>query len=253
MVGGGFYSNFVRLRVSEAWDLYDAGNGAATVEQMRRRIRRYRRAATSADPYIGCILLRDVRFFPPNDVVEAPPQFAPSVVQGKTYDLADAQWQHYFEALLARLLGTNVNIDLSAPWSRPGPVYGDPRLSAYRLGQRAFQAVVLDGYDRRCAITGTRIRPVLQAAHIRPVSAGGEHRLDNGLLLRSDVHTLYDLGYIAVDTRYRLLTSPRLREEFGNGEQFYCRAGQPINLPPRRLDRPGREFLEWHLDQKFQR
>ena len=39
-----------------------------------------------------------------------------------------------------------------------------------------------------------RIRPVLQAAHIRPLPAGGEHRLDNGLLLRSDVHTLYDRG-----------------------------------------------------------
>jgi hypothetical protein len=62
------------------------------------------------------------------------------------------------------------------------------------LGQRAFQAVVLDAYHRRCAITGAKIRPVLRAAHIRPLPAGGEHRLDNALLLRSDVHTLYDPG-----------------------------------------------------------
>ena len=241
--------------MSEAWDFYAAGNGATTLELMRRRIRRYRRVSTSADPdpYIGCILLRDVRFFAPDDLVEAPPQFAPSVVQGKTYDLADAQWQHYFRGLMARLLGTNLDLDLSAPWSRTGPVYGDPRLSAYRLGQHAFQAVVLDAYERRCAVTGDKIRPVLQAAHIRPVSAAGEHRLDNGLLLRSDVHTLYDRGYLAVDTGHRLLVSPRLRDEFGNGEQFYSRAGQLIALPHRRLDRPGREFLEWHLDEKFQR
>jgi hypothetical protein len=46
--------------------------------------------------------------------------------------------------------------------------------------------VVLDAYHRRCAVTGTHIPPVLQAAHIRPVEHGGEHRLDNGLLLRSD-------------------------------------------------------------------
>ena len=48
----------------------------------------------------------------------------------------------------------------------------DPRL-AYRLGQRSFMAVVLDAYRRRCAISGTHIPPVLQAAHIRAVAAVG--------------------------------------------------------------------------------
>jgi putative restriction endonuclease len=80
-------------------------------------------------------------------------------------------------------------------------------MAPYRLGQRSFQAVVLDAYHRRCAITGTHIPPVLQAAHIRPVTEGGEHRLDNGLLLRSDVHILFDRGYLGVDPRYRLLVS----------------------------------------------
>jgi putative restriction endonuclease len=83
------------------------------------------------------------------------------------------------------------------------------------------------------------------------VTNGGEHRLDNGLLLRSDVHTLFDRGYLGVDPGYRLHVSPRLREEFGNGEQFYARAGQPIDLPTRRADRPQGEFLEWHLDEIF--
>ncbi|MDQ1720946.1 MAG: putative restriction endonuclease, partial [Pseudonocardiales bacterium] len=81
---------------------------------------------------------------------------------------------------------------------------------------------------------------------------GGEHRLDNGLLLRSDVHTLFDRGYLGIDPKYRLLVSRRLREEFGNGEQFYSRAGQTINVPERRHDRPNPEFLEWHVDEVFQ-
>ena len=89
-------------------------------------------------------------------------------------------------------------------------MFGDLRLAPYRLGQRSFQAVVLNAYHNRCAITGTKIRPVLEAAHIRPVTAGGEHRLDNGLLLRSDVHTLFDRGYLGVDPAYRLRVSPRL-------------------------------------------
>jgi hypothetical protein len=43
--------------------------------------------------------------------------------------------------------------------------------------------------------------------------------------------------------------SPRLREDFGHGEQFYARAGEVIELPERRADRPNRGFLEGHLDE----
>ena len=53
-------------------------------------------------------------------------------------------------------------------------------------------------YGRRCAVTGDKIVPVLQAAHIRPVTQDGENRIDIGLLLRSDVHTLFDRGYIGI-------------------------------------------------------
>jgi HNH endonuclease len=193
VVGGGFFSDSARLKVSEAWELFGAANGASSVGQMRTRIGRYRRApiGVGEDPVIGCLFVRDVRFFPPDSAVDPPPAFAPNIVQGKSYDLADHAVAEYFTRLLQLILGVVVEVDFSQPWHRPGPVFGDPRLAPYRLGQRAFQAVVLDAYHRRCAISGTHISPVLQAAHIRPVTAGGEHRLDNGLLLRSDVHTLF--------------------------------------------------------------
>jgi putative restriction endonuclease len=103
----------------------------------------------------------------------------------------------------------------------------------------------------RCAITGNKVQPVLQAAHIRPLPQGGEHRIDNGLLLKSDVHILFDRGYLGVDPKYRLMVSPRLRSEFGNGDQFYAKAGMPIAVPERRHDRPNAEFLEWHLETVF--
>ena len=253
MVGGGFYSDFAPMRASEAWELFGEGNGAASMEQMLARIARYRRAmlAPGEDPVIGCVFIRDVCFFEPDEVMAPPPEFAANIVQGKTYDLASPVVASYFEDLMRRMLGISVEMDFSEPWHRQGPVFADPRLSPQRLGQQAFQAVVLAAYDRRCAITGSKIRPVLQAAHIRPVSSGGEHRLDNGLLLRSDAHTLFDRGYLGVDPGYRLRVSPRLREEFGNGEQFYARAGQRIDVPARRTDRPHTEFLEWHLGEVF--
>src|SRR5262249_52118241 len=156
-----------------------------------------------------------------------------------------------FKVPLERWWGAVGKLDSRRPWHRPGPVFGAPRRAPYRLGQRSFQAVVLDAYHRRCAVSGTHIPLVLQAAPIRPITAGGEHRLDNRLLLRSDIHTLFDRGYLAVDPGFRLLVSPRLRQDFQNGDQFYARAGQVIDLPDHRADRPNRDFLEWHLDEVF--
>jgi putative restriction endonuclease len=253
LVGGGFFSDSARLKVSEAWELFGQANGVASIEQMRARIGRYRRAPIGGgeDPVIGCLFVRDVRFFPVETTEEPPPEFAPNIVQGKSYDLSDPSVAPYFADLLQLTLGAAVELDFSQPWHRPGPVLGDPRLAPYRLGQQSFKAVVLDAYHRQCAISGTHIPPVLQAAHIRPVAAGGEHRLDNGLLLRSDIHTLFDRGYLGVDSRHRLLVSPRLRTDFSNGDQLYAKAGQVIDLPERRADRPSQEFLEWHLDEIF--
>ena len=143
---------------------------------------------------------------------------------------------------------------MDAPSLVEGDIFGTPRLTPVRLGQAAFKALVQEAYGRRCAVTGDKIVPVLQAAHIRPVTAQGQNRVDNGLLLRSDVHTLFDRGYLGVHPeRNTLLVSPRLRADWGNGEEFYARAGsgEPISVPARRSDRPNRDFLTWHADEVF--
>jgi len=78
---------------------------------------------------------------------------------------------------------------------------------------------------------------------VRLVTRGGDHRLDNGLLLPSDVYTMSEQGYLGVDPAYRLVASPRLREEFGNGEQFYAQAGRSSNC--RRAGSTGRPGISW--------
>ena len=66
VVGGGSFSDSARLRVSAAWELFGEANGVSSVEQMRARIGRYRRTpiGTGEDPVIGCLFVRDSRFFP---------------------------------------------------------------------------------------------------------------------------------------------------------------------------------------------
>lgn len=193
LVGGGFVSGFTRLKVSEAWDFFGEGNGVASEEELVRAINSYRRGAADPDPLIGCVLLRDIFFHSGGPAIPGPPDFARNIVRWKAYELTG---DSYVERALAQLLASPAD---DTPFIS-GPIFGDPRMAVPRLGQQAFKGMVLAAYHRRCAITGAKITPVLQAAHIRPVAHHGEHRLDNGLLLRSDVHTLFDQGSSASTT-----------------------------------------------------
>lgn len=263
LVGGGFFEGYVPLRVREAWDFFGEGNGVPDADTLLAKTGKYRRSQSpsgqtpgreldQANPTIGCVMLNGVTWFG-DWSLPGPPSFAKNIVRGKGYEAGtDSVVDLALQRLLAERTVPDVT-DLEHPAVVLGPTHGTPRLVVPRMNQGAFRAVVLDVYESRCAITGHRLRPTLQAAHIRPVSHGGEHRVDNGLLLRSDVHTLFDLGYVTVDPSYRLRVSPRLREDFGNGDDLYAResAGARIALPRGRGNRPSREALEWHGDTTF--
>ena len=133
------------------------------------------------------------------------------------------------------------------------PQLPDPRLYRPRLGQGTFRVLVTDSYQRRCAVTGEKALPVLDAAHIRPVAEGGQHRLDNGLLLRTDVHRLYDKGYVTVTPDGRFLVSRRLKTDFDNGEPYMPYNDKKIWMPGDPVSQPDREALEWHSEEMFLR
>jgi putative restriction endonuclease len=120
-----------------------------------------------------------------------------------------------------------------------------------RLGQGALRVIVTDAYDRRCAVTGEKTLPVLEAAHIMPVASGGLHRVDNGILLRSDIHRLFDLGYVSVGVNGDLRVSRKLRDEWHNGRVYYELERSPVRFPADTEARPSKEFLQWHSDTVF--
>jgi putative restriction endonuclease len=249
LVGVGTFAGYARLTVGEAWEFFGEGNGVGSETEFRERIGRYRREQWGPfeDPEVGCAVLNNTIFYTVDDMLVAPDDFASSVVRGKVYELDDLPVGHpvsmavsdYFTAQSAEMLH-------AAGWRLEGGTHGLPRMTIPRIGQQSFKAVISENYGHRCALTGDKVRPVLEAAHIRSIQSGGEHRSDNGMLLRSDMHTLFDRGYISFDDRFRLRVSPALRERFGNGDWLYAREGTAINVPSRRVDQPAREFLEWH-------
>jgi putative restriction endonuclease len=87
---------------------------------------------------------------------------------------------------------------------------------------------------------------VLDAAHIKPYSLGGTHEPTKGILLRQDVHTLFDRGYLTVTPEYRVEVSSRIKEEFDNGKEYYAIHAQPIHVPEAAHLRRSRPSLIWH-------
>ncbi len=101
-------------------------------------------------------------------------------------------------------------------------------------------------------MTGEKTLPVLEAAHIKPYSIVGKHELPNGLLLRSDLHTLFDLGYMTVTPGdYRVRISKRIHDEFDNGREYYALDGRQIREPQPPYPKPSSEALDWHSQVVF--
>jgi putative restriction endonuclease len=241
------------LPISLAWEAFGEGNGVRSLPEMRNRIAKYRHVPMGPreNPTIGCILLAEPFFFTEADWIPIPSDFSLNIVQGKGYSSRDgATGEELWEAVTERL-----SMSLSAnPDAGPATVaavesdrYGEPMLVRPRLGQGTFRVIVTDTYERRCAITGERTLPVLEAAHIKPYSSGGPHELENGLLLRSDLHTLFDQAYLTVDAdQLKVVVSGRIREEFENGRDYYQLHGRAIRLPRETSSLPSREYLAFH-------
>jgi putative restriction endonuclease len=130
-------------------------------------------------------------------------------------------------------------------------MFGKEYLRKSRLGQGAFRVLVTDAYERRCSISGERTLPVLQASHIKPYGKG-PNQVDNGLLLRSDLHILFDRGFITVTPELQVEVSPRIKEKYLNGRDYYKHHGQRlVQLPEFSVDKPNHEYLRWHNESVF--
>jgi len=229
IVGGGFFVDFVFFPWTYVWQAFGLKNGASTQAEMKKRIEKYRRKPIGPTDLIGCILLRNPFFFDESLWIPSPADFASNIVQGKTYAPDYATAKDLWEKVSARLAASAV--EFIEPVLEEPSLWGDPVLVRPRLGQGTFRVLVTDNYQRRCAVTGEKALPALDAAHIRPVTQGGQHRLDNGLLLRTDVHRLFDTGYVTVTPDGRFLVSHRLKDDFDNGEPYMPFHGQRIWMP----------------------
>ena len=245
IAGGGVFLRHDFFPLAWAWQAFGENNGVPDLETFERRILEHRTPA-ELTRQIGCTILVEPFFWPRELWIPVPSDWSKNIVTGKRYNVSSAGgaalWAEVRTRLAAEQPASFVNVVGDAPAR-----YGAPQLIRPRLGQGAFRAEVTNAYSRRCAITGERTLPALEASHIRPYAKRGPHQTNNGILLRSDLHNLFDLGYLTVTLDYKVKVSRRIREEFENGRDYYALQGESLKVLPRDEGaRPSKEFLEWH-------
>jgi len=111
-----------------------------------------------------------------------------------------------------------------------------------RRGHPEFRRKLLAAYENQCPITSCNTQDALEACYIVPYRGKFTQHASNGILLRADLHTLFDLGKFAIDTRtMTIIISDELRDS-----SYRILAGRPLRYPKDEPERPSVEGLDLH-------
>ncbi len=248
IVGGAYFRHSTKLPLFYAWEAFEENNGALSAEEFLARMTKHGWQGPRHE--IICRILLQPFFFDESDWMDPPEDWSKSIVSGKRYDSEIGIGRALREAFQERLARAAVE-EAGALLAEERARYGSPQLVEPRLGQGGFRVLVADTYGRKCAITGERTFPALEAAHIHPYRLGGQHEISNGILLRRDIHKLFDDGYVTVTPDYTFKVSESIRKEFGNGRNYYALNAKPIYIPPYKDEQPNRAALNWHNENVF--
>jgi len=253
-VGGfGTFVNSSALPIQLAWEAFGIKNGVPSLSALVAAIARYRsEEIVTPSTFIVCRVLVEPIFLPPSLWLDVPPSWSGSIMQGKVYggDTTEGSdlWRRLEEGAV-----TSGRSDITDMSDVEQHRFGEPVLIAPRLGQGAFRVAITELYQRQCALTDGKVLPALDAAHIRPFSEGGKHSKSNGILLRKDIHSVFDAGYATFDRDYRFVVSAKVKEIFDNGTEYLRLHGTLLRLPSNPAERPDPQALIWHNDCRFEK
>lgn len=149
------------------------------------------------------------------------------------------------EKLKLELKNEMISQDLDDPEDSDAPEDRDARVRRFRetvirIGALPFRSRLMNAYQGRCAITESEVPQVLQAAHIVPYRGSHTDRIDNGLLLRVDVHQLFDKNLIGIHPGTREI---HIHKQLV-GTEYAKFAGRHLAEPTINRQQPSRQRLE---------
>ena len=256
IVGFGYYVRWSSLPAWLAWECFGEGNGCASLTELESRIAeirgRIRYVPSTGASNIGCILLVQPTFFRREAWISQPTDWHDRTVTSTSYDLTVGEGARIWTQCLERVSDLAAQTSAYAVVAESeGERYGAPQLVTPRLGQGTFRVSVTEAYDRACGVTTEHSLPALEAVHIRAYAREGPHEVRNGMLLRADLHRLYDKGYLTISPEHRVEVSGRLRADYSNGRTYYPLHGETLRVPRELRHHPGREYLAWHNEHVY--
>ena len=273
VAGIGFFSHFAKLPLETAWKWFEERNGTDDYQALFHTLQTYREKNKKKpdspseifthQSEIGCIILSNPIFFDEEDWLPVPESiFSKNIVQGKTFNTSEAIGRKFWEEVENILdlynVETQTRIQPSEKpikKSRTRKIPLEKRYTTYqakyRQGQGAFRTQVMDVYQKKCALTGERAMPVLEAAHIKPFAKEGPHDIQNGIFLRTDLHKMLDSGFWTLNDDFTVRVSPRIEKEFGDNCLYKTFEGQLLEVPKDKDLQPASEYIRWHRENQF--
>lgn len=255
--GFAYFARYSALPDWLAWDTFETKNGVSSLEALRERIGKIRKSIQyqNAGPSnnIGCILLTQPVFFPPDECIIGPNDWPAPNLRPMQYDLESGEGYRIWNECKLRSTAQQIApvVGQASEAKENLDRYGTPILVQPRLGQGTFRIAVMEAYSRACAVTHEHSLPALEASHIKPYGENGPHEVSNGILLRADIHKLFDKGYITITPQYRIEVSPRLRLDYDNGRTYYPLQGTLLALPGSKIEIPRTDYLRWHNNNVY--
>lgn len=246
-IGGyGHFVEYKNLTAEKSWEIYGKGNGVDSLEELLQRCSKYVTKHTNnknvvSDSEIGCLILEDIFFFDSDDYFSPEKYgdeylFPNQVVKLKYYkdDFMSVEKTQEFGGNEFELLDHSMKNKTRKS------------LINRRDGQQKFRKIIMKKYNNLCSITGETSKEILEAAHIQPYISEESNHPQNGILLRVDIHRLFDLGLIAVNTDYKILVSSHLKSS-----NYNSLIGKSIQLPTGEENWPSQNALKYHLENVF--
>ncbi len=236
-IGGyGQFVEYKNMSVNDAWNKYGFKNGCTSKQELIERLDKYKASNSSdersvTDSEIGCIVLTNAVYYDDDkflDLDNYEIDFSRFIVKIKYYnendplEIATQSTLKEFE-----LLPTSIE------------KLKKSRLVTERKGQGNFRAIITTAYSNKCCITSETTPELLEAAHIQPYFDENSNHVKNGLLLRVDLHKLYDNGLLYIDESFKIHISSEVKSEF-----YRKLNGTKIRLPENNNLHPSKEALK---------
>ena len=220
--------------VATCWDELGISNGTRSKEEFLERVSKYNKnVKVDEQTLVGFKILVDPVFLDEEHWIDLPADWSQNIITRKSYNSISMEGERLLTFYRSHQSSAfrDSKFDDFGFSDHPVPAYTMGQPQKVRSGQARFKFALLDAYEARCAVTGSSVEAFLEAAHIIPFSESMDNSVNNGILLRCDIHTLFDRGLLNINGNYLVELSDKFFELYPDDIIYRGLHGQKISLP----------------------